>query len=168
MRANIMRSRALAGRVRRYHTWPVLHQETVAEHTFGVLRIYREIFGLRDAPVEYIMDHDLDELHVGDMPFPLKSRYPEIKAALVTAERDARERLGLPTDYAISETDRARVKVCDLLQMWEFGKIEVRLGNVMATDIVSDTVRAATELAKLRLGDDDQDAIMAWLQNHVL
>ena len=159
-RQDVMRSQYMAGRVRRYHTWPTLHQETVDEHSMGVLRIYRQIFGLSTiSVVQYVMDHDLPELHVGDTPFPAKRKYPKLKEALDEAEEAARKELGLPTSYYLSDAEKRRIKVCDLLQMWQFGRAEMRMGNAYALPIVADTATAALETAP----EEDQQIVRRWM-----
>lgn len=50
-KSDVQRNIRLAGLVRRYHTWTVLHQQTVAEHSWQVMRLYERIFGTPPAPV---------------------------------------------------------------------------------------------------------------------
>lgn len=70
-RDEIMGDVYLAGRVLRYHTWPVLTRETVAEHSHAMAMIWLELFGVPRAEVfVYILQHDLPELHTGDQPSP--------------------------------------------------------------------------------------------------
>jgi 5'-deoxynucleotidase YfbR-like HD superfamily hydrolase len=154
-RAAIMRNVHLAGRVTRYHTWPTLTQETIAEHSWGVAIIFFELFaklaafGGADAAaiVEWILKHDLAELWSGDMPFPVKLRYPALKAGLVSVEEDAEAALGverpLLTDY-----HKDCIKICDLLQMMLYGQHEKRLGNQYADCIAEDTADAALNIAE--------------------
>lgn len=146
----VMRNRYLAGRVKRYHTWPTLHVETVAEHSYNVLRIYREIFGPPEARItEFILDHDLPELHTGDLPFPVKVKNPVLTEQIELVEQSARTAMELPSisHYDLSEQERRQVKICDLLQMWEFGVVESRMGSMFADCIVGDMAAAATKLA---------------------
>ena len=170
-RSKVMRSRVMASRVERYHTWPTLHRETVAEHTFGVLRIYREIFGFGDGHrdldvIAEIIDHDLDELHTGDLPFPVKMRYPQLREALRGPTLDARDKLKIE-DNGLDQDQKTRIKICDMLQMWQFGKIERRMGNLFALDIVTDCAAIAVEQAQ-KLSKNDQNAVMAWMQGDEL
>lgn len=167
-RQDVMTSQYMAGRVRRYHTWPVLHQETVAEHSMGVLTIYREVFGLSTmSVVKYIMDHDLPELHVGDTPFPAKRLYPKLKEALDAAERPARSALGLPTEYSVTPLEKHQIKICDLLQMWQFGRAEMRMGNTFAMPIIADTAKAALDLAS-ELDRNDGKGLLACVKDWMM
>lgn len=161
----VMRNRYLAGRVKRYHTWPTLHVESVAEHTWGVLRIYMEIFTPHHGTVRAIMDHDMEELHTGDVPFPMKTRYPQLKEAMRGPEQDARVKLRIKNDYDLQPGEAECIKICDLLQMWEFGVVESRMGNMFADCIVGDMAAAATKLA-------DEcgclDSVLDWMRDSSL
>lgn len=163
-RDDVMRSTFMAGRVKRWHTWPTLHPETVDEHSMGVLRIYREVFSLTSCEVvRFIMDHDLPELHVGDLPFPAKRKNPRLKAAVDESEQDARILLGLPTEYRLSPLEQKQVKICDYLQMWQFGRAETRLGNSYAVAIVQDMGSAALSAAA-EAGDGVLLVVTNWMR----
>lgn len=169
-RSQMRSSTLMAGRVKRYHTWPVHQEETVDHHSMGVLRVYREIFGLGDnmEVVRYIMDHDLPEISVGDLPFPIKREYPALKAAIVEAEKKSAMDLGLPSTYNLTETELVRVKVCDLLQMWQFGCVEVYMGNAFAVPIKNDALKAAEDLSREKLSTTDQASVDYWISKEFL
>jgi len=128
----IRSSRRHAGNVKRYHAWPTIQQQTNADHTYHVLRIYMELFG---CPVEdvldYIMRHDLGEITSGDTPFPAKLTVPGLKEATLGAEQQGLELLGYETP-ALLPVEQWRVKICDMLEMLEFSQVEVGLGNSYA------------------------------------
>jgi 5'-deoxynucleotidase YfbR-like HD superfamily hydrolase len=133
---------AHSGRVRRYHTWAVHHQQTVGEHCWQVSRVYTAIFGRPEADVaHYIAHHDSAELVVGDPPFPIKARNPILKAAYDSLETIALQELGVALP-ALSPRERARVKLCDLVEMHEFGLLEVEMGNRHAREVVDNTLAA--------------------------
>lgn len=146
-RDEIMGDVYLAGRVLRYHTWPVLTRETVAEHSHAMAMIWLELFGVPRAEVfVYILQHDLPELHTGDQPYPVKQRYPDVASALRPAENAAKHRLGL-CPVALTNVELACVKICDLLQMYRFGRHERLLGNAYAGCVEEDTAQHALSLA---------------------
>lgn len=124
------------GEVRRYHTWHLNRQQTVADHTWHVMRIYVALFGLPDAPLLYeIMYHDYEML-TGDLQHPIKSMVPELKAICDEAELAVRRRcdcepMGDPTGQ-----DVWRIKLCDLLEMYEFATRELMSGNYGTGDAV--------------------------------
>jgi 5'-deoxynucleotidase YfbR-like HD superfamily hydrolase len=142
---DVTKSLRFAGLVKRYHTWPVLREQTNAEHTLHILRIYDELFGLSTINVvRAIMYHDMGEVRTGDAPFPVKSENPDLKAAYDRVETEHRlELLGEdPNDYILENTAR-RIKICDLVEMWEFGMEEYLKGNTLAVPIIDRTREAA-------------------------
>lgn len=157
------RSIRLSGLVERYHTHPTITRQSVAEHTWQVLRIYIEIFGAPSPGATVaIMYHDSPEIATGDAPFPVKSNYPMLKTVLAAIEYDTYIRMGIvmPT---LDSSLVSRIKVCDLLEMWEFGKHEVMLGNQYAHSIVADTMYAAMAIP---MAPEDAALVRTWIDNH--
>jgi 5'-deoxynucleotidase YfbR-like HD superfamily hydrolase len=100
--------------------------------------------------VQWILEHDLSELWIGDPPFPAKVRFPTLGAAHREAEITANAELDvIKPDMSLPAA--RRVKACDLLQMHLFGVHEVRMGNSYARPIARD---ALTEAIKVVAGDD--------------
>lgn len=152
VRSDTMQNWHLASRVRRYHTWPMITEETVGQHSHGVLMIFLRYFARVFTAervvviVRWIAEHDLPELWTGDSPFPVKARYPALKEALAQPETDAEIALGV-VPCGLNDGERAVVKICDLLQMHLYGRYEHNLGNRYALPIVHDTLTAATTVA---------------------
>lgn len=145
-RARVLRDPWLAGTVLRYHTWPVHRQQSVGEHTWQVLRIYTMIFGPPNPDVvNYILWHDAGELVVGDSPFPFKKDNPSLKEIYDREEAEAVRKMGgvVPT---LTSDQLCLVKVCDLLEMWDFGRHERSMGNLYADPIIFDTFEAVQKL----------------------
>jgi 5'-deoxynucleotidase YfbR-like HD superfamily hydrolase len=87
--------------------------------------------------------HDVGELVVGDLPFPVKANNPTLKKTVNRLEENAVFEMGGPTDkdlkaLGVGPVDVVRMKICDLLEMYEFGLIEVGMGNTYAQPIVDD------------------------------
>jgi 5'-deoxynucleotidase YfbR-like HD superfamily hydrolase len=164
-RKQIYASRHLAGRVQRYHAWPVLHIQTVAEHSCRVAQIVVEIFGMPRAEVLYCcLHHDSGELWTGDVPFSVKQHNPAFRAAYEIEEQYGLRMLKLELPK-LTEQERAQVKIADLTEMWETGCVEFIMGNRFAESIVSDTLHAAKELAIIHKLSESLDI---WLMNHEL
>lgn len=141
-RAKIMSCPRLAGSVIRYHTWPMLRRETVAEHAWNVLRIYSTIFGYPEPQVtKYIIWHDCGEFATGDLPFPIKANNPELKESLDKLEEQQVAKMGVVLPV-LEPTEKKRIKCADLLDMLEAGTVEVLMGNQFAETIVKDTREA--------------------------
>lgn len=153
IRASVYRDIHMAGRVKRYHTWPVLHQQTVAEHCWGVASLYAAIFGMPRAEVfYYCLHHDSGELWAGDLPFTVKDKVPGLREAMEDGERAGRAILNVLLPQ-LTDQEKRRVKICDLLEMYFFGLIEVAMGNTYGSPIAADTWAAAIKTA----GDYDED-----------
>lgn len=138
----VMRNQRFAGLVKRYHTWPVKNEQSTGEHSWQVARIYCEIFGSPPAVVwEYIHKHDKAEMGTGDNPFHIKRAHPDLKAALDKAEHAYMTMLGesLPL---LTPIEHKRFKLCDVIEMLEYGQQEILMGNRLAAPIVSNTAMA--------------------------
>lgn len=147
-REQIYRNAYLAGKVKRYHTWSMIQQQTVAEHCWRVATLFVEIFGLPRAEIlYYCLHHDSGELWAGDIPFGIKKLVPDLKTTMAYAEETGLIQLGIHLPELTKE-ELTQVKICDLLEMHETGKHEVTLGNMYAEPIMHDTMNAALTLAR--------------------
>jgi 5'-deoxynucleotidase YfbR-like HD superfamily hydrolase len=137
-----------AGGVERYHTWPTIRKQTVADHTYHVLRIYYEIFGPPSPEVTtYVLFHDSPEVKYGDPPFPAKRDNPELKRVYTALENQYYDEMfGFDHSALVDDEEIRRVKICDLLEMWEFGCVELRMGNQYARPIIERTLDAAMKI----------------------
>lgn len=158
MVAKIVDHLRFSGAVKRYHTWPVIRADTVGEHTWNVLRIYVELFGPPAPSVTtYVVHHDSPEVYTGDPPFPIKRDNPDVKAGYQRMEREFEETHGLSGE-GLSPDDRIRVKVCDLIDMWEFGMVEMAMGNTLAENIVLRTSENIERMSQA-LSERERDAV---------
>lgn len=127
----------LAGRVIRYSTWPHIRQQSVAEHSWQLLRIVIAIWP--DVPahvMRYIVTHDVGEITTGDLPYPIKANNPVLKAEVDRLEHTAQQELcvGWMLGDAVQLTDDEAwaVKLAEFIEMWEWGWEEELLGNRFA------------------------------------
>lgn len=164
-RVEVVTSTRLAGQVRRYHTHPVLRQQTVAEHSWQVARVFRELFpeAWCIEVADWIHQHDVPEIGTGDPPFPLKARYPELKAIYMEIESEVSESLGLVWPE-LTPRQRLLIKICDLLEMWEFGQEEMMMGNRYAEPIVRGTASAVWDLTVEEPGTLHDD-VLTWMDS---
>lgn len=167
----IITSPRMGGEVIRYHTWPTLRRQTVMDHTGNVIRIYWHLFG--EVPPEvtaYLIFHDLPEVRVGDPPHPVKLHNPQLKSIYDDLEDAALEEMIGEGDAMnvltnVTDTERLRMKLCDLLEMAEFAAIEVAMGNQMAVPIFG-KVRAAID--HFAPSEDDLARINDYWHQHIL
>ena len=146
-RGEIYRSVHLAGCVKRYSTWPMIHEQTVGHHCWRVATIFVEIFGLPRAEVLlFCLHHDSGELYAGDIPFRIKREVQGLKDLMNAAEDLGLHQLGIELPILTKE-ERIQVKIADLLEMHERGEYEFNLGNQYAEPIIMDTMYEAQKLA---------------------
>lgn len=139
-----------AGRVERYHATPTIQRQTVADHTWQVMRVWFEIFGCPSTEVAIaILLHDVGEQLTGDLPHQVKRDNPELKGYMNKLEAEHVNKLlrGISTNEnhwppKLTAWDWARIKICDLIEMAEFAFDELTLGNKQARTILYN-VRAA-------------------------
>lgn len=162
---DIRRNIRLAGQVKRYATWPVLNQQSTGEHSWQVLRIYIEIFGppIPDVTV-YITHHDSAELAVGDPPFPLKAKNPDLKEIYDRLEADAMQEMRGEALPVLPAHEMKKIKICDLLEMWEFGHQERMMGNRYAKPIIDDTLAVVMKMINMsEFPEDDNERVTAFI-----
>ena len=138
-----------AGCIQRYHLLPIIGEQNVAAHTYGVCQILRFISGDELTPrmLMAALDHDVAEYEIGDIPFNVKRAYPHVKEALVAAEQDFEQKFGL--NHPLGEREKQLVKQADVLEMGFFGKRQYQLGNEGGLTIMYNVLEA---LHKMNVG----------------
>lgn len=124
----------LAGQVRRYHTWPILGQQTIAEHCWQIMRIYLSVVEKPDPHMMYhITFHDIGEHFTGDIPYPVKRDNRLLKEQMEFLEkRSYITQLEYWNAFQMSmltNEDKKSFKQLELVEMAEFGLDQVCLGN---------------------------------------
>lgn len=168
-REQILSMTRLSGQVERYHTWPTHQRQSVGEHTWQVIRIWSQIFGPPNSEeLEYLLWHDGAELVTGDPPFPLKANNPKLKAEYDRLELAVLIDMGVTDELGCivnpSALTKVRAKICDLIEMHEFGCVDHMMGNSFAVPIVVDTLTSVGQFGG-KLTRSDWDAVMAYLAN---
>jgi hypothetical protein len=123
----------LAGQVQRYHTWPTIRKQTIAEHTWQILRIYSCVDELNVNTALAIIYHDIGEHYTGDIPYPVKAQNPELKKEMDVLELQSwaaqLTAWEVPHIHALDIADKKFFKLVEIIEMAEFGLDEVCLGN---------------------------------------
>lgn len=159
-RSQVVTNARHAGTLRRYHTWPMLREQTVGEHSWQCMRIWHQIWGpMPPAVSSYFLWHDAGELVTGDLPFPIKSENPGLRFVLTRLENDAVKAMG-GEDIYLDEKNKIRAKACDLIEMHEHGLMEMMMGNRFGEPIVKDT---HVHLKELPLSLEDKTKISVYL-----
>lgn len=127
------------GAVKRYHVKRTIRTQTVAEHTFGMLMLVKQVVGYQakefDMQVVYeaIMHHDLPELMTGDMPAPIKRAHPELGPLMDSIEQ---ELAPLYRDFELSPLETALCKWADRMELVLWCLEEYRMGNTYVKDTI--------------------------------
>jgi 5'-deoxynucleotidase YfbR-like HD superfamily hydrolase len=146
---NVRIDMRLAGRVLRYHTWPHLRQQSIGEHSWQLLRIVLCVAGddLRAEVMRHIVTHDVGEHACGDIPYPVKKNNPDLKTIMDGLEHSALQEMseywGMPPSPDLSPEERFLVKVCEMIEMAEWGLEEVASGNRQAALVSRRCLEAA-------------------------
>lgn len=123
----------LSGQIVRFHTWPSLRKQTIAEHGWNLCRIY---FCITDNPdpkfIHHLIFHDIGENVTGDAPYPVKKDNPGLKDMMDVIEHKS---YALQLDFwgslqfASADIDKDLFKQIELVEMAEWGMDELCLGN---------------------------------------
>lgn len=104
-----------SGAVKRYHGKRTLHNQTVADHCWGVATILMWLY-YPDLPpdksFQHALLHDAPELITGDVPAPAKWRSANLSQALADLEDAVSAEMGLPQfphDPIVSFCDNAEL-----------------------------------------------------------
>lgn len=124
----------MGGGVKRYHTRPLIGEQTVAAHSWGVACICMRLSGGQEnRDVLYLYEaallHDVAEYDTGDIPATAKWESPTLKAALEDLERAVESRIGISTDK-LEPWSLWALKFADMLELLWFCVEQRRLGNV--------------------------------------
>lgn len=105
------------GGVKRHHTYKVMGEDTVGNHTFNMLNL---LLALHPEPsgnlIKAVLWHDIAERFVGDTPSPVKKAFPAIKKALKDAEGIIDEKLGIKVE--LSKEDDAWLHGVDKVEYY--------------------------------------------------
>jgi len=142
---NIRQDPRMAGEVERYHTWPSGSRQTVASHSWQLARIVLSVWP--DVPKSVLVEvlfHDVGEVGTGDVPYPVKKDNPEVGRILSRVEQETRLLMclpwGMPSPEELAPATRHVVKLCEFIEMWEWGAQERLMGNQFGT-VVEDRCR---------------------------
>jgi 5'-deoxynucleotidase YfbR-like HD superfamily hydrolase len=130
-----------AGETKRFHTWPVLRTQNIADHSWHVAMLLHALYG-QDHPgitpvlLMAALCHDAAEWKVGDLPAPAKRNMHErgfenFKAEWDEMEESILSEVGLDWDKFLTDEERRRLKLCDSLDGAMYCVRERMMGNKM-------------------------------------
>ncbi len=120
------------GEVKRYHTWPMLSEQNVAAHSFGVAMLYALMAqdgweedgvikgGLTVPGLMAALCHDLAEQVMGDIPSPakraLETKVPEFINGFKTLEAERLAEHGLNWEETLVSHEKRWLKIADCME----------------------------------------------------
>ena len=116
------------GAVKRWHARPIIGEQTVAAHTWGMLVIADHLFPTRVRNLVLpILYHDVVEKFTGDLPADAKWREPRLKELTDKVSADIEKVLSIHFELTLS--DQFAMSICDRMEMLWFCVEQNRLGN---------------------------------------
>jgi 5'-deoxynucleotidase YfbR-like HD superfamily hydrolase len=124
-----MKKLRAAGGVKRYHTVPIIGQQTVAEHSFQVCLILTQVFGDKVTKnlLKAALFHDLAEIETGDIPAPAKRRYSLLHSGVLEAE--VTFEMEHKIDVGLTKEEHKMLKFADYYELVLFCFDQLELGN---------------------------------------
>lgn len=117
-----------SGNVKRFHTMPLIGEQTVAAHSWNVLVILLEICpNPTTRLLRAAVYHDAAEYATGDSPSQAKRRDHRLKTILDELETKVYEEMDI--DMSLTPAERMFIKVADLLEMLFYVREQRLLGN---------------------------------------
>lgn len=141
-----LREQLRMAQVKRYPICHTHRDQSVAEHSFGVMLITMELCShvkdreMIDCALAYAMTHDQDEVHTGDIPSPFK-RELRSKCPAVVKHLD-------PQVHSVPVAVKGIVKLADYLEAIHFLKEYggSRFSNEVLEDIYHNFNKALDDL----------------------
>lgn len=125
MRQEILRK---GSKVKRWHTITNVKEQTVADHSWGVASIIIDIWpDSSTSLITFALWHDIPEFIVGDVPVTAKWQNENLARVVEEAETQVAKEHGLYVK--LTETEKLKLAIADLLEVLWYASEEVALGN---------------------------------------
>lgn len=156
--------------VRRFHTQPMIHSETVGHHQGLVMALLAYAYSQASREFWiYAALHDLAECRTGDAPSFVKQESPSIKELLDDLEDQTFNRANLPLPILCRE-DKIKMKRLDYVAGMLTCYHEFQLGNRRAADSFHNFLRYYSVFPRPEPGQEGSklDAIVLYLKDQFL
>lgn len=121
-----------AAAVTRYHTKRTLRQQSLADHSYGVIQLLNYVWP--ECRKELLLAgafHDLPEYVTGDIPAPIKRKCPQLGLILEELEKGTAP---LYQEFGLSVAEELVLGWCDTFELVLWCHEEVMLGNQYTLD----------------------------------
>ena len=124
-----------ASNVKRYHTFPIIGEQTVGHHSHRValILIYLTDGNLSANLLKAALFHDLAELHTGDIPATTKWAHPNIADLLKKIEHTYE--LEHEISVMLTVREKSLLKTADMCELMLFAEEQYMMGNINARDL---------------------------------
>ena len=131
------------GNVKRYHTLPIIREQSNAAHSWGVAVLLDQLWGLDWGEnsvalakmLKASLYHDCAEYLTGDLPAPIKKSSEAVAEVIKELEDNFNKDLDIL--IRLEDYDEVKVKFCDCLEGALFCLEELEMGNKMVADVFS-------------------------------
>lgn len=115
----------IGGDVQRWHNRRYMQAQSVAHHSWRVAQIATYLYdsSVLDIPSNVLLaalDHDVAEAWTGDISAPVKSAAPNIRDHVELLATDWLLSKGLREDYALTDTEKLFIHLCDKLEAMHY------------------------------------------------
>lgn len=150
------------GETRRFHGWPVLRPQSVAEHSFHVAMILHVLYGQDEPGIPgYLLTaalcDDLAEWITGDPPSPftraMEKRMPGFRDQRKGVENEVLATVSLDWDKHLSDEDKRKLKFADYVDGAMYCIRERAMGNKLIGPAFTTFM---TYLPEYTSADDDE------------
>lgn len=148
-----------SGGVTRFHAQPTIQTQTMAEHQWNAVTLFRHFFPhlVTETSLIAIMYHDAAEIVTGDIPSPAKRAKPAIKVLLDEVEEQFNEEHDIPDIWG---EIRRPFKICDILEGLRYTSRQRRCAKT--SEVLHNWEQMLVE-ATMTLGDPEIDRYAARL-----
>lgn len=124
-----------AGNVERWHLLPHIGHQDVAAHTWQATMLLLELYPKASRRlIIYMLNHDVTERWIGDIPANTKGLFPAIAAGVIDAEKQVTKTQGLPDVEKLTLNERHWARACDALELVLWCKEQEAMGSKMTED----------------------------------
>lgn len=150
-----------AGETRRFHTWPVLRTQNIAEHSWHVTMLGWLLYG-GDEPgvtmpfIMALMTHDMAECKVGDLPAPAKRAMGDMfnapgntigfREAWGLMEQEILSKFSMDWEKFLTDEEKRRLKLCDSMEGALYCVRERAMGNKLIAPAYMNFIHYVTDL----------------------
>ncbi len=119
-----------AGAVTRWHLIPHIGVDTVANHTWNATMLLLELMpGASRELIIYMLNHDVTERWIGDIPASSKGMFPLISQGVKVAEEWLENKFDIPSAGHLTEQDRQWARAIDALESIIWCCEQQQIGN---------------------------------------